>query len=777
MKIRQRSVPLWSGLRGKIIGWFLVPTAIILGAVAALTFTASRQVTAELAATRTQDRAQLLAGQLSADLSIYEQRLGAVVSELYDHPLAALGDAVGSRWPVGDLQVFDAGVLVLDPDGAVVGATAGLTEMVGRRFPGPGAGANLALETVPGVAEHLGLTNILFDAVPGMDVIALVQAFRNLDNEPRGFVVGLFQAERTATRGSTFYRRIWELYIGRRLSAETSEIAFVVDGNGHIVFHPDTFLIGEDFSGHQAVRLALRGEVGAVRAEDHEGNDVIAGYSPVARTPWVLVTEEAWSAITLASRPYIRFMLGLLVLGAAIPVIAVALGVRRITRPLERLTEAAEAVAGGDFSQSIAIHTGDELEMLAEQFNTMALELQASYANLEQRVADRTRELATLNAVASVVSRSLEIDEVMEAALGQTLSAMDLEAGAAFRLDESGETLRLMAHHGFPETFIAEVESLPIRASLAAQARESGLPVIRPVRAYPPGPLRRLLELEGITSVISVPLLARDELLGVLNLVSRTERTLTQEEQSLLASIGQQTGLALENARLYEEAERTAAATERNRLARELHDAVSQTLFTASLIADVLPQLWERDPKAARAQLDTLGRLTRGAMAEMRTLLLELRPAALLETDLSTLLDHLSRAVAGRADLEVDLMLAEVAPPPPEIKVALYRIAQEALNNVVKHARAERITVSLHEHAARRGAAHCGAAPALEIHICDDGRGFDPADVPPDHFGLMTMRERAEAIGARLTVESGLGQGTCVSVVWTGEPACDTASA
>jgi signal transduction histidine kinase len=159
--------------------------------------------------------------------------------------------------------------------------------------------------------------------------------------------------------------------------------------------------------------------------------------------------------------------------------------------------------------------------------------------------------------------------------------------------------------------------------------------------------------------------------------------------------------------------------------------------------------------------------LTRGALAEMRTLLLELRPAALVEAELGDLLRQLAESITGRARVPVTVAVEGDCSLPPEVKVALYRIAQEALNNVAKHAGASQATVSLRcppplsplPARGRKGG-------AVELHISDDGRGFDPEGIPPESLGLGIMRERAEAIGATLKVESEIGQGTEVTVVW-----------
>ena len=152
--------------------------------------------------------------------------------------------------------------------------------------------------------------------------------------------------------------------------------------------------------------------------------------------------------------------------------------------------------------------------------------------------------------------------------------------------------------------------------------------------------------------------------------------------------------LAIENARLRAQAERSAIVAERNRIARDLHDSVTQTLFTATLVSDVIPKLVQRDPEEGARQLEELRKLTRGALAEMRTLLLELRPATLIEVGSEELLRQLTEAARGRARIPIDLSVEIGNPLPPDVKVAFYYIAQEALNNVIKHARARHVEVS-----------------------------------------------------------------------------------
>jgi PAS domain S-box-containing protein len=204
-----------------------------------------------------------------------------------------------------------------------------------------------------------------------------------------------------------------------------------------------------------------------------------------------------------------------------------------------------------------------------------------------------------------------------------------------------------------------------------------------------------------------------------------------------------------------EQLKEKTAEEERTRLARDLHDAVSQTLFSTSLIAEVLPRLWERNKDEGLKKLEEVRQLTRGALAEMRTLLFELRPAALADAELSDLLRQLSESVIGRARVPVTLEVEGNCVIPTDVKIAFYRIAQEALNNIAKHSGATRAQISL----------HC-QAQQVTMDIIDNGHGFNITQAAPGSFGLGNMKERANKIGAELKIESKPGEGTEISVNW-----------
>ncbi len=246
--------------------------------------------------------------------------------------------------------------------------------------------------------------------------------------------------------------------------------------------------------------------------------------------------------------------------------------------------------------------------------------------------------------------------------------------------------------------------------------------------------------------------------------IKRVE-TRSRELQTLVAQRTAELQQAIEHSLRAEEALRQseldkAVTAERSRLARDLHDVVTQSLFSASLVAEALPTAWQRDPAEGQELLYELRQLTRGALAEMRTLLLELRPAALVEADLGNLLRQLAEALTGREGVPVTVTVEGECTLPAPVQIALYRIAQETLNNISKHACAQQVTIEL-----RRGPIGRETS-AVELCISDDGCGFDQHQVASDHLGLGIMRERADSIGASLTIESELGHGTQLTVIW-----------
>ena len=255
---------------------------------------------------------------------------------------------------------------------------------------------------------------------------------------------------------------------------------------------------------------------------------------------------------------------------------------------------------------------------------------------------------------------------------------------------------------------------------------------------------------------LAVPLKVKEESFGSLVLYYVQPRRFSAEEIELAVMYGDQAALAIENARLRLQVERTAVTAERNRIARDLHDSVTQTLFSASLIAEVLPRLVARNPDESLRRLEELRQLTRGALAEMRTLLLELRPATLTEVGMEELLRQLTEAIArpgARAGHAGDRR-RRYAAARREDCVLLRSPGSAEQRGQTRTCTGNRRTL--------RGR---GGGAILTVH--DDGQGFDRALVTPEHLGLAIIRERSESIGAVLEVRSRPGAGTQVMIQWS----------
>lgn len=362
--------------------------------------------------------------------------------------------------------------------------------------------------------------------------------------------------------------------------------------------------------------------------------------------------------------------------------------------------------------------------------------------NLEQRVEERTQELQMLLDVSAVANSSLNLDEALERTLDLVVALVGASRAGVILLDE--QTGELIPHALRPLQNVAQADlAKMLWACRAVMAEGRSMNIV-------PDPAQGLFEAGAL-----LPLQVRERKLGVLVIVGSQGISFLEAQLALFQSIADQLSVAIENARLFEKNEQTAVTAERNRLARDLHDAVTQTLFSSSMIADVLPKIWERNPEEGRRRLEELRQLTRGALSEMRTLLVELRPDALVDTDLGDLVGHQVNAFIARTRLPVEYRRNCVHNPPPEIKDAIYRIAQEALNNIAKHAEASQVKVELTCDPKR-----------VELMIQDNGMGFDPFSSDHEGLGLKIMEERAHNVGAKLEIHSQVHAGTALQVNW-----------
>jgi PAS domain S-box-containing protein len=381
---------------------------------------------------------------------------------------------------------------------------------------------------------------------------------------------------------------------------------------------------------------------------------------------------------------------------------------------------------------------------------------------LHQRVGVRAREQSILLEISQTLASTLELQPGL--ILDQLGVLIKYTHAGLFTLEDS--TLVALAVRGTEQL----EKSVPFRIRLhgkqTLEALFNGHHPIRIADLWSNEPtakfLRTLLEndsaalLEGVQSWMWVPLAVKNRIIGGIGIAHADRNFFTPHHADLALSVANQAAITMINAELYGHAQALAVLEERQRLAQNLHDAINQSLFSAGLIAEVLPRLWERDQAEARRSLEDLRRLTRGAQAEMRALLAELRPSTLTDAELGDLLRLLGSAFTGRTNIPVAVTVSGAGSLPAETQVALYRICQEALNNIAKHAKASQVEIDLRH-----------APTELEMYIRDNGRGFVTSELAPSgHYGLGMMRERAEAAGAVLTITSQRGQGTEVAIHW-----------
>ena len=377
-----------------------------------------------------------------------------------------------------------------------------------------------------------------------------------------------------------------------------------------------------------------------------------------------------------------------------------------------------------------------------------------------QRVAEGLRDILT------IINTDQPLDEILNFIVIQATDLLESEGCAIHSFDQERNIAVIQSRYGLP----SELDALE-RYLLGADRRTQAIlnhdhfanPDISAALAQENNLDRTWQETIGkiYQACLTVPLIVRENVYGSLTFFYAKARNFSQDDLEIASDFAEHAALAIENANLRSLAEQTAVAAERSRLARDLHDAVTQTLFSASLIAEVIPRIWETDPSEGKQLLQDLRQLTQGALAEMRSLLLELRPATLAELDLSDLLKQLSDAFSGRTDVPVELKIEGTLEIPPTVQTALYRITQEALNNIAKHARATLIEIHLTR-----------LDGCVELYITDNGIGFDTAHITPDHFGLKIMRERAENIGATFLITSIPNHGTKIVVNCLREKPC-----
>lgn len=418
-------------------------------------------------------------------------------------------------------------------------------------------------------------------------------------------------------------------------------------------------------------------------------------------------------------------------------------------------------------SETISEETFEALALVA---NTIAQGIGRKRAEeqLETRVLQRTRELELLLQISRAVASTLELKPLFRTILTQLktvvqydeVSLISVQGNELVALDYQGvqsaeqmDKLVQLFAQSKPFQKIREQHKVVIVDDLQADSRfVSGY---KRAIGKDVGEQRSEYMASRVHSWMGIPLLVQNRLIGVLTINHQQPGFYTTNHANLAFALANQAAIALENALLYEQAQTLAALQERQRLARELHDSVTQELYGISLGAHAALEALEVSSEEALASIEHVIRHADAAIVEMRDLLFELRPESFKSEGLVSALEKRANTLRTRYGLTVHLFVRDEVDLPAEIKHALHRIAQEALHNIVRHARARTITIRFEYMKDRR---------ETLLEIADDGSGFDCTGTFPGHLGLQTMQERSARLGGRFTICSQPGKGTCISV-------------
>ncbi|HLY26014.1 MAG TPA: GAF domain-containing sensor histidine kinase, partial [Aggregatilineales bacterium] len=401
--------------------------------------------------------------------------------------------------------------------------------------------------------------------------------------------------------------------------------------------------------------------------------------------------------------------------------------------------------------EPIVLDNRDELAQVVISFNNLAREMISA--------RDRALEQHTLTEAlldsAMAISSTLNLAEVVTQILDNLRRVMQYDV-ANIMIREEDRVLVLCERRYSREgsvTLLGERSFSATDEHYPGSSGSSAMPMIGGnsadgIRFKP------FVDSSGLNSYLFLPIVLGQSVIGYINLGSEMPSYFDEQHTAYLQIFALQAGSAIQNAQLYKQARSLATLEERQRLARELHDSVSQILFSTNVMAEALPRLMDQNASSTRDYLYDLQELTHSAMLEMKSLLVELRIESLLQTDLGVLLNRLADSFTGKTQVKVEKAIQRQVILPPQTQVVFYRVAQEAFSNIVRHAQAGHVKLSLQL-----------VDKVCSLHIEDDGSGFDPEAVSEKCLGLRIMKERANEIQASLVVQTATGQGARIALI------------
>jgi signal transduction histidine kinase len=434
-----------------------------------------------------------------------------------------------------------------------------------------------------------------------------------------------------------------------------------------------------------------------------------------------------------------------------------------LVQPIENLLQGINRVNKGNLDTFVPIRFDDEIGSLTDSFNklTQSLKvsklqqeqlferLQRSYQELEERVADRTRELSAFTDLTMLPGNYENLTDILQPALNRIIEIGLCQALCVHLIAEDQQSMVLVAQRNLPKKMAAKLERVPASTLFTNQNQLTEKPVLMSPQNDRSG-LPHELKIQGYENYLGSPLVAGTQILGWLSCYRRSEDDFTVGEISLLVALARQMGLIVENYRLRQRIRDVAVYKERQRLARDLHDSVTQLVYSMTLFTQSARQAVEDgDTKRLSDNLAHLAGASIQALREMRSMLFELQPPVLEKEGLARALnarfDMVERRVGIRVEAGVDTPVESEA-----VERELYYVVIEALNNSLNHAEADEVTVTItNEHG------------CLHLLIADNGRGFILSQESAG-LGIDNMRQRINNLGGEFSIDSQIDQGTTI---------------
>ena len=780
------------GLRSKMS---LLVTVGLIGLMAIFTFVAvtnARQVTQQLLSEHVL-RARILAETLDSSLSHVAGTLTIMSSQInLDNPQANLEEweAIFER----DFRPVQ-GIYLLDKNNHLLAATA--------EAP-PIKWDDVLLAQTLGSANP---RNISIDGIPRPYAIIAVPVTQPDSAHLEGTLAAIINLSNP------------DIFISSgSLDLEQGGTLQIVDAQGQVLVstHPEQTLTpntiekitSQLFQDNKPMFEACLG----CATNELETGTVIA-FAPLSQAPWGVViwhdTRDLFAPVRRIE--FQTAVLGLLAIVGALGLVMMT--TRSVISPVQALTDATQKIGEVQFDTSTinsvectltttlarkAVRRRDEIGILTNSFITMCTRLQQSMdeiqtwnRELDARVQARTQQLSILNAVALTVNQSLNLEDILERALDEVVRLTGIDVVAIFLQDPVRGQLELMAYRGLSEKAARLAYQVGMLDSSCGGVLELGKTIVVPDISSYRGRGARSLQREKVTSLLHVPLMTKGWALGSMCIGTHEATQFSDDEQNLLNAIGNQIAIAVENARLYADVQRkervrgelfkkalAAQEEERKRIARELHDEVSQSL--TALLYDAEGGLELDDLPAIRARLQSICDLTQHTLENIHKLMFDLRPSMLDQLGLIPALRWLAETrlepkgvrVTVNTDSDTNSLYGESNPQrlPIDIETALYRVVQEAINNIARHAAARNVEIRLNMNSG-----------LTEVSIIDDGIGFDLTELSIETIkeidskdfllpantrglGLLGMQERIELLGGDLEIDSVPGSGTQIHI-------------